>query len=237
MDHLQNELKKEFQIERMILFSDGVFAIAITLLVIELKVPEIPKQLVTESLLLQGLANLIPKFVGFLISFCIIGLFWTIHHRMFGYVVNYNGKLLFLNLFFLLGIALMPFSTGYYSEYILRYLNSPMIIYVSNICLISIANILLWRYISNPKNKLSVGIHPLFAKYVLVRAIVMPSIFMALALFYIFVEPRVAFLIIPFISLLIRLATRKIKRQLKNLDISGTYPDPIENNIIPSDHS
>jgi len=228
MDHLQNELKKEFQIERMILFSDGVFAIAITLLVIELKVPEIPKQLVTESLLLQGLANLIPKFVGFLISFGIIGLFWTIHHRMFGFVVNYNGKLLFLNLFFLLGIALMPFSTAYYSEYILRYLNSPMIIYVSNICLISIANILLWRYISNPKNKLSEGIHPLFAKYVLVRAIVMPSIFVLLALFYILVEPRLAILIIPFIALILRMATRKLKRQLKNLNLSDSKADPIE---------
>src|SRR5450631_3763022 len=118
MDHLQNELKKEFQLERLILFSDAVFAIAITLLVIELKIPEIPRQWVTETKLVEILANLIPKFVGFLISFFIIGLFWTIHHRMFGYVVNYNPKLLWLNLIFLLFIVIMPFSTSFYSEYI-----------------------------------------------------------------------------------------------------------------------
>lgn len=222
MDHLQNELKKEFQIERMILFSDGVFAIAITLLVIELKVPEIPKALVTDNRLVEGLANLIPKFVGFILSFYIIGLFWTIHHRMFGFVVNYNRKLLILNLIFLMGIVLMPFSTAFYSEYILRFVNSPMIVYVSNICLISLANILLWLYISNPRNKLSEGINPLYAKYILVRAIVMPAIFVSLALIYIFVHQRLALMIIPFIALILRVATRKLGRQLKNLKSSET---------------
>src|ERR1043165_8420792 len=94
---LHNELKKEFQLERMILFSDAVFAIAITLLVIEIKVPEIPKEIVTEDLLLHSMDHLIPKFVGFLISFLIIGLYWTIHHHMFGYVINYTKKTLWLN--------------------------------------------------------------------------------------------------------------------------------------------
>src|SRR5580693_7349125 len=116
MDHLQNELKKEFQLERLILFSDAVFAIAITLLVIDLKIPEIPRPLVTETKLVESLAALIPKFAGFLVSFFIIGLFWTIHHRMFGYVVNYHPKLLWLNLIFLLFIVTMPFSTSFYSE-------------------------------------------------------------------------------------------------------------------------
>src|SRR4051812_2070061 len=108
-DHLHNELTKEFQLERMILFSDAVFAIAITLLVIEIKVPEIDKHVVSDRVLLQALAHLIPKFMGFLISFMIIGLYWTIHHRMFGFVVNYTKKTMLLNLMFLFAVALMPF--------------------------------------------------------------------------------------------------------------------------------
>ena len=75
MDQLHNELKKEFQLERMILFSDAVFAIAITLLVIEIKVPEIEKAELTEGRLLHALARLIPKFFGFAISFMFISIY------------------------------------------------------------------------------------------------------------------------------------------------------------------
>src|SRR6476620_7839398 len=96
-----NELKKEFQLERMILFSDAVFAIAITLLAIEIKVPEVAKNIVTDQLLTEKLDELLPKFIGFLVSFFVIAIYWVVHHRMFGFVVNYNRKLLWLNLIFL----------------------------------------------------------------------------------------------------------------------------------------
>ena len=131
---LHNELKKEFQLERMILFSDAVFAIAITLLVIEIRVPQIPREQVTENTLLDSLARLIPKFVGFFISFIIIGIYWQVHHRMFGYVINYTGKTLWLNLFFLLAVVLMPFSTGFYSECVPTLFRTPIVVYVANIC-------------------------------------------------------------------------------------------------------
>src|SRR6266498_3111523 len=130
---LHSELKKEFQLERMILFSDAVFAIAITLLVIEIKVPTIDRHIATDALLLKALDELIPKFVGFFISFFIIGLYWTIHHRMFGYVVNYTRRLLWLNLVFLLAVVMMPFSTAFYSEYIIQLLKTPAMIYVANV--------------------------------------------------------------------------------------------------------
>src|SRR5438477_1525847 len=112
--HLHNEHKKEFQLERLILFSDAVFAIAITLLAIEIKVPELPEGKITEVMLIQELAKEVPKLMGFLVSFFIIGLYWTVHHRMFGFVVNYTPRLLWLNLIFLLSIVLMPFTTAFY---------------------------------------------------------------------------------------------------------------------------
>ena len=143
---LHNELKKEFQLERLILFSDAVFAIAITLLIIEMKVPEIPHNLVSEQSLVNGLVHLIPKFVGFLISFFLIGLYWTVHHRLFGYVVNFNQRLLWLNLLYLMGIVVMPFSTAFYSEYIASLLKSPLIIYVANICFIGLSLLLYYIY-------------------------------------------------------------------------------------------
>jgi uncharacterized membrane protein len=102
-NQLHNELRREFQLERLILFSDAVFAIAITLLVIEIKIPD--KEYLKEhgglsdKTLLHALDELVPKFIGYLISFCLIGLYWSIHHRMFGFVTNYDRKLLFLTFF------------------------------------------------------------------------------------------------------------------------------------------
>ena len=104
-DQLHNELKKEFQLERLMLFSDAVFAIAITLLVLEIKIPD--KEFlrehggISDGTILNSLSHLVPKFIGFLISFMLIGLYWTIHHRMFGFVTSYDRKLLFLNLLFI----------------------------------------------------------------------------------------------------------------------------------------
>ncbi|HEX2683791.1 MAG TPA: TMEM175 family protein, partial [Ferruginibacter sp.] len=154
MSQLHSELKKEFQLERMILFSDAVFAIAITLLVIELKVPEIERAELTEGKLLDALGHLIPKFFGFVVSFMFIGIYWTVHHRLFGYVINYTPKLLRINLFFLFAVALMPFSTAFYSEYVMKHMITPVIFYTGNIILLGFFNLLMWKHISNPKNKL-----------------------------------------------------------------------------------
>ena len=156
---LHNELKKEFQLERIILFSDAVFAIAITLLVIEIKIPELHEN-VSNTALLHSLEHLIPKFLGFLVSFMLIGLYWTIHHRMFGFVTAYDRKLLLLNLVFLFFIALMPFSTGFYSEYagpelFRQQLKVPLTFYVLNFCCVGFTNYFMWRHITNPKNKLA----------------------------------------------------------------------------------
>src|SRR6187455_2588959 len=96
---LHNELKKAFQLERLILFSDAVFAIAITLLVIELQIPEMEE--VSNRALGKALIHTIPHFFSFLMSFMIIGIYWVSHHRMFYFVIDYDWKLLWLNLLFL----------------------------------------------------------------------------------------------------------------------------------------
>ena len=213
--HLHNELKKDlpagkagFQLERMILFSDAVFAIAITLLVLEIKIPSIDRHQATDALLLNALDELVPKFVGFLISFFIIGLYWTIHHRMFGYVVDYNRRLLWLNLIFLLAVVMMPFSTGFYSEYIIRLLKTPAIIYVSNIVFLGVMNFILWRYINNPKHKLAEGVTAEDKKYFGFRAITVPIVFIIMAVIYLAVNRRYAVWVPLTIPLLMRIFRR-----------------------------
>jgi uncharacterized membrane protein len=215
---LHNELKKEFQLERLILFSDAVFAIAITLLVIEIKIPEIHHTDVTEKSLLAGLIHLIPKFIGFIISFFVIGLYWTIHHRHFGFVVNYDNKLLWLNLIFLLFVALMPFSTGFYSEYFIEFKRSPFLIYVGNISLLGFINYLIWKRISNPANKLSEGlVNREMVKYNTARTIVVPLVFLLLGIVY-FIAPVLAIAVPPLIPFIMILIRKKYENKIRQED-------------------
>lgn len=214
MNQLHNELKKEFQLERMILFSDAVFAIAITLLVIELKVPEIDTAELTEGKLLQALAHLLPKFFGFIISFMFIGIYWTVHHRLFGYVVNYTPKLLRLNLLFLFAVALMPFSTAFYSEYVMKHVLTPVIFYTANIILLGLFNLFMWRHIGNPAKKLSEGLSRSDAKYYSFRAIVVPAMFTLIAFVYL-VNPYISSALPMFVPLVMRLIKKQHDKKNK----------------------
>lgn len=216
MDQLHNEKKKEFQLERLILFSDAVFAIAITLLVIEIKVPEIEKSELSEARLLNALVHLIPKFFGFIISFMFIGIYWTVHHRLFGYVVNYTPKLLRLNLLFLFAVALMPFSTAFYSEYIMKHMLTPVIFYTGNIILLGLFNLFMWRHISNPKNNLSVGLSKTDARYFSIRAIVVPAMFTIFAFVYL-VNPVISSILPVFIPAVMNVLKKKHERRNKPL--------------------
>ena len=211
-NNLHNELRKEFQLERLILFSDAVFAIAITLMVIEIKVPEVHEGIVTDNTLLHKLAELIPKFIGFLISFLLIGQYWIVHHRMFGYVVNFTDRLIWLNIFFLLAVALMPFSTAFYSEYVMTNTMTPVIFYTANIALLGIINFSMWRYISNPKRNLSKNLSQPMAKFFSARALTVPVIFIVFSIVFLY-NPTIAFWIPPLIPLILRLLFNPMKKK------------------------
>ena len=216
-NQLHNEIKKEFQLERLILFSDAVFAIAITLLVIEIKIPELHGQ-ISDKALLNSLAQLIPKFVGFVISFIFIGLYWTIHHRMFGFVTTYNRRLIILNLVFLFFIVLMPFSTGFYSEYagnlIRDQLKVPLIFYVLNFCGVGFLNYFLWKYVSNPKHKLTLPpIDPVVLKLAKVRALTVPLVFLSMLPVAYFTNVSYAVYMPMLIPVIYRIFKKNIERK------------------------
>ena len=196
---ISHKTKKEFQLERIILFSDAVFAIAITLLIIEIKIPEIT-QPVTEQKLTEALESIIPKSIGFIVSFFLIGLYWTIHHSIFGYVINYTSKLLWINLLFLFGIVIMPFSTSFFSEYFMELKKTPVIVYTINICFLGVMNYFLWRYITNPIHQLTENLPAHLRAYRSFRALVVPVIFICMLVWYLF-SPQYAIFIPPLIPL------------------------------------
>jgi uncharacterized membrane protein len=171
----------KFQLERIALFSDAVFAIAITLLVIDIKVPEIKAASISDKDLWHILYDNIPNFIGFFISFFVIGLNWMGHHKIFGYVTQISNKLLFNNLLFLMPIIIMPFSTSFLAHYnnyagILT-LKLPLAVYVITICLTGFQSFRLWRIIGNPKNNLSNRLNKTILSYNYTRTLIVPAVF------------------------------------------------------------
>jgi uncharacterized membrane protein len=94
--------------DRIAAFSDGVFAIIITIMVLELKVPH--------GADLEALSGLLPIFLVYVLSFIVIGIYWNNHHHMFALTDRVTGGVLWANLHLLFWLSLMPFVTGWMGE-------------------------------------------------------------------------------------------------------------------------
>ncbi len=110
------EPRESVGIDRINGFSDAVFAVAITLLILTIDVPEVAREL-ADSQLPGALREMWPKFFGFGLSFIIIGLFWVSHHYLFSSLREYDRVLIWLNHFFLMSIVFLPFPTEMMSRY------------------------------------------------------------------------------------------------------------------------
>jgi len=96
---------------RMEAFSDGVLAIIITIMVLEIKVPE------TGEGRFSDLLPIVPKFLSYLLSFVYVGLYWNNHHHMLQSCKKVNGKVLWANLHLLFWLSLFPFTTAWVGEH------------------------------------------------------------------------------------------------------------------------
>jgi uncharacterized membrane protein len=126
-------------------FSDGVFAIATTLLIIEVRPPESEA-----GELARDLANQWPSYAAYVVSFAIIGIIWVNHHDIFERITTVDRPLLFLNLLLLLTVAFLPFPTALLGEYIRKGDNAHVAAaaYSANMTLIGLAFIAIWTYLA-----------------------------------------------------------------------------------------
>jgi uncharacterized membrane protein len=97
---------------RIVAFTDGVMAVAITLLVLNIEVPTVP-----EDELDDALVDLIPSLIAYLLAFALVGRFWIIHHRLFETLRAFDSRLMTLNLAFLSLIVLVPFAANLFDNY------------------------------------------------------------------------------------------------------------------------
>ena len=126
-------------------FSDGVFAIAITLLILEIKVPRLPHEAPPPALA-RALLELWPSYLAFLLSFFAILIMWINHHGLFNLVRRVSPPFLYANGFLLLLVSFVPFPTSVLAEYLDGgALNAAAAFYCGTFVLISAGYNLLWR--------------------------------------------------------------------------------------------
>ena len=145
---------------------DGVFAIAMTLLVLEL----IPSG-ATEGLL-PSLAKIWPKFYAYTMGFLVLGIFWALHHSMFRYIQRTDEILLWLNILFLLFVALIPFSTAILGQRIIS--AAAVVLYGSNMVAVSLFLGGMWWYATQHSRLVPSDIDPRLVRHRRVAFVLVP---------------------------------------------------------------
>lgn len=109
----KRSIDRTFDSDRLVIFTDGVMAVAITILVLDLKIPDG----LTPDAFQAALGGLWHGFLCYALSFVVIGVLWIAHHSQFAHIRRADPLLLWLNLFFLMAVALIPFVTSLMSDY------------------------------------------------------------------------------------------------------------------------
>jgi uncharacterized membrane protein len=147
---IKDEIRKEFQLDRMILFSDAVFAIVITLMAIEIRLPKNSADTFSSQML-----HLIPVIFAYAVSFAFIGQIWYQHLKVFGLLKDYDKGLVLRNLFMLFWLGFIPFSVTLIAEQADRF--PSIIIYFIVIFICKGAQLMLQYYILVQRPNLRIG--------------------------------------------------------------------------------
>lgn len=163
---IKKELHQEFQVERMILFSDAVFAIVITLMAIELQLPEIEGHY-TAALFTRAVIHLIPVIIAYIATFSFIGLIWYQHLRLFSAVKAFDRGLVVRNLLLLFCTGFFPFAASIIGKVRSSETMAPMIFYFSIIlsCMLTQVNLQHYILIKKPHLRNALDISALLMDY------------------------------------------------------------------------
>jgi uncharacterized membrane protein len=167
---------------RLEAFSDGVFAIAVTLLVLDIKVPQVEGLAAGD--LGRALLDQWPVYFAYVFSFLTILVMWVSHHAIFNYIARINQPFLIINGLLLMGITVVPFPTALLSEY-LKYPERgddqkiAAAVYSGTFTAIAILFNVLWRYAAHNNRLMGAQMDPVFAQALSRRYILGPLIYFA----------------------------------------------------------
>ncbi len=171
--------------ERVVFFSDAVFAIAMTLLVIDLRVPEVDNGETSGEILV----SLLPGFLAYVISFWVIAANWNGHHRKFRVINGFDTRLIQLNFLLLFLVAFTPFPTSLMSEYAGEV--PSVVLYAVVVASLSLVQLAMWRHAWR-HDLVDTLVEPDMYRYVARNLLVVPVVFGVSILIAIFWDANIA---------------------------------------------
>ena len=191
--------------QRIEAFSDGVFAIAITLLIIEIGVPT----LTHDESLTDALYDLWPKYFAYVLSFLIIGIYWANHHSFMRFFVRTDHYFLMLNVFFLMCIAFLPFPTAVLGEYLTEEAErkTAVAFYAFGLLLPAVSWMLVWFY-GNWDDLIDENLDPGYVRFLTAQYLASSALYVASFFIAALWQPYVALAIAVGLTLLYLLPPR-----------------------------
>lgn len=159
---------------RVFNFSDGVFAFAATLLVVKIDLPPIIKGDFDHNLV-SAFSLLWPQYLVNIISFVVIGFYWINHHAILGHIKHFNSVLVWLNIFFLLSIAFLPFPVDLYGDFPTSQV--AVLFYTASLAISGFLLLAIWLYASNDHKLISKNMSKNEINYYTMRNLVAPVVF------------------------------------------------------------
>jgi uncharacterized membrane protein len=194
---------------RLEFLTDGVFAIVMTLLVLEISIPEIAQPSL-QAELPRRLLELWPKLFSYVLSFLVLGILWTLHHRSFHSIKRSDNALIWLNIIFLMFVALIPFSTSLLGNYGTEQLS--IVIYSANALLALGMRLLIWTYATGKYRLVDSDISPRWLKMNnLITIVFLPSFILVIGVSFISVTAAFSVLVLLMVvAIVIQLIARKL---------------------------
>lgn len=174
--------------DRMINFSDAVFAFAATLLVLKIDLPTLSGNSLNVEVA-SAIASLWPQYLANIISFLVIGYYWLCHHGIFGMLSKFNSVVVWMNLVFLILISFIPFPVDLYGEY----MHEPMVVvfYSGSLAVVGYMLVAVWMYATHNLRLVPKNLGRRQIEYYTARLFVAPFVF-TVAIPLVYIHPVIA---------------------------------------------
>jgi len=195
----KEKIGMEFKTNRIEALNDGIFAIAMTILIISFETLFQQPDFLSDSSLQSLMSQLWPDFLHYCISFLLLGVFWIQHHNHSHYIKRSNTKSLYINIIGLMFISLIPFSASVASDY--AHLRTAALLFEINLLLAGVAFFGYWAYASGKRRLTDDSLDAKTVSYYTRRSLVIPVVSL-IAICLAFVNPRIStmlYLLVPVI--------------------------------------